>query len=152
MSVHRPTRWMRIDEAVVKAPSRPGLYQIKMGREFLKVGISANLRKRLHQHAKSSQARLKSPLPEPWTDPNQVASKGSILAKHLYFDRQVTQVYDLCCEEHRVAFLREQCWVCFRPTRSREAARLLERELETTGKYRYVGRVVRRDVMVRGRP
>jgi hypothetical protein len=137
--------WLRFDEALERAPARPGIYEIKNGQELLKVGIAANLRKRLRQHAKSSQKRLKGRMPPPWSDPQHVASKGSILAKHLYFDHAITRAYDLRSEADRVAFLKEQCWVRITMTRSKEAARHTEKSLEAAGTFRYVGTVIRRD-------
>lgn len=140
-------KWMRFEEAVTAAPRSPGFYEIKTDRELLKIGIATDLRRRLRQHARSKQSRLKSRLPEPWVEPSQVTSKGSILAKHLYFDHSLTRGYNLRIEKERLAFLREQCWVCFTPTRTREAARQFEMKAEASGSYRYVGTVVSRHAL-----
>lgn len=134
--------WRSFSEVLQEAPHSPGIYEIRTGRKMLKVGIGGNLLKRLKQHAKSSQARLKgrngSKL---WRHPKDVTSKGSILAKHLYFDISITKRYDLRTEEGRRRFLNEKCQVRFEETKTREAAQLRERKMEASKRYRYVGRV-----------
>lgn len=131
------SRWMEV-------PVRPGLYEIRRGKMLLKVGIAQNLRKRITDHARSAQKRLLGRCPEPWSAPDQVASKQSILAKHLYFDRSIAPRYALRTEAGRVAFLAEQCEFRFRVTASSEAAREIERVLEATKVYRYQGLVIKR--------
>jgi hypothetical protein len=69
-----------------------------------------------------------------------VVSKGSILAKHLYFARSIAPGLDLRTEKGRGAFL-AKCWVRFEILPSRQAARRRERVLEESGNYRYCGRV-----------
>ena len=78
----------------------PGIYEIWTQSEIpLKVGISKNLGKRLEQHAASRDSGLKGLDSNP-EQPAQLTSKGSILAKHLYFDRVLTETkdYDLTTE------------------------------------------------------
>src|SRR5262245_6793387 len=117
---------------------KPGLYEVLRGRIRLKVGISGDLGKRLTQHAKSLQRKLKSVHPEPWVDPSHVRSNGSILAKHLYFDKTIAfRDYDLRTEAGRRAFLECECRVRFVTTRDRQDARKLERALEATKIYLY---------------
>ena len=116
-----------------------------MRQLLLKVGIASNLLRRLQQHARSSQSRLKSSTgaeKASWQFPSEVASKSSILAKHLYFDRSITKNYDLCTEEGRRNFLENECEVRFNETNTREEARRCEQELEATKQYRYVGTVI----------
>jgi hypothetical protein len=107
----------------------------------LKVGIAGDLQRRLTQHWQSRQSRLKSAAPEPWTHPNQVISKGSILAKHLYFDSSITDRFDLRREKDRVDFIEQECRVRVLVTLTREEARTREREMELVGRYRYYGAV-----------
>lgn len=44
-------------------------------------------------------------------------------------------------ESERSRFLQEECYVLFRVTASREEARALKKELEASGRFRFVGRV-----------
>jgi hypothetical protein len=122
-------------------PESPGLYEIhtKSGKP-LKVGIATNLRRRLMQHAKSRQSRLRLADGGSWDVPEHVQSKQSILAKHLYFDRTITSDYDLRTEEGRRNFLINECAVAYVGTSDRMAARELERKLEANRSYRYLGR------------
>lgn len=132
----------KIDE---KVPSSPGIYEVFTNDGVpLKVGISVNLRKRLKAHARSKQSRLKlQDESEPASLSNMV-SKQSILAKHLYFDSSLTSEYDLTTEIGRQSFLQQCCYVLIDEKSSREEAREVERMLERSGKYRYVGRVIER--------
>ncbi|MBN1461646.1 MAG: hypothetical protein JXA57_19110 [Armatimonadetes bacterium] len=124
------------------APTGPGVYEIRLlDGTPLKVGIAANLRKRLRQHRASRDSGLK------WNDagvresPGDVLSKQSILAKHLYFDHEIGSGFDLQTEVGRQAFLEDRCDVSFQATATRAEARLIEIERETLGGYRYIGRV-----------
>ncbi len=123
------------------APEGPGLYEVytKSG-VALKVGIAANLRRRLIQHANSLQSRLRLVDGGNWATPAHVRSKQSILAKHLYFDRTLGGEYDLTTEEGRRSFLANECIVKYLSTATRDAARELERKLEAKATYRYLGR------------
>jgi hypothetical protein len=134
-------KWLSFSAAIKLAKNRPGIYEIRMDRIPLKVGIAGKLLKRLRQHARSSQKCLKSSFPEPWSNPSQVKSTASILAKHLYFDTSFAPIFNLHTEQGRVTFLEQRCKVRFEETRTREAARRKERSLEAIGKYRYLGRV-----------
>ena len=133
--------WCRFSELPGLLRGKSGWYEIRFGRMYLKVGIASNLLRRLRQHGKSSQHRLVSPMPGPWVHPNQVVSKGPILAKHLYFDRGITTRYNLKTQEGRAQFLEERCQLRYTLTTTDSAARRMEKRLEQSGKYRYVGRV-----------
>lgn len=76
-------------------------------------------------------------------------SKRSILAKHLYFDRTIAAGYDLRTEEGRASFLEERCRIRFEGASSRKAARQREMVLESSKKYRYVGRLWRDEASAR---
>lgn len=126
-------------------PAAPGVYEIwASSRVALKVGIAANLRQRLKAHAASRQSRLTLRPGGRWTDPRDVRSNKSILAKHLYFDREITHEFDLATESGRRDFLAARCIIRYRTTASRDAARAIEVKLEATGRYRYHGLVRRR--------
>ena len=84
------TKWLRFSEIPESARGRPGLYEIRYGRVMLKIGIAGDLSRRLRQHGDSLQRRLMGPLSNPWTDPKDVVSKASILAKHLYLRPPLT--------------------------------------------------------------
>ena len=145
--MNKKSEWSSFGSALEAARRKPGLYEIRMGEVLLKVGIASNLQRRLRQHARSSQKRLKSLVGSKTGKrrlPSEVASKGSILAKHLYFDRSVTRNYDLRTEDGRRSFLENQCQVRFQETGTRDEAKRRERNLEATKKYRYVGRVIAR--------
>ena len=122
--------------------NQPGVYEIhtKSGVP-LKVGIAGDLRKRLLQHRASRQSALKLKVGGDWSRPGDVRSKQSMLAKHLYYDRELTSEYDLRCEEGRCGYLEACCVIHIQPTETRERARVLERSREATGGFRYVGRV-----------
>ena len=126
-------------------PTRPGVYDVCLrSGALLKVGIASNLRRRLRSHAASRQNVLRLKPGGDRRNPNDVESKSSILAKHLYYDRELTKKHDLTTQDGRATFLLQECVVRYQVTASRERARELEAELERAGAYRYVGRVVRR--------
>ena len=122
-------------------PQAPGLYEIYTQDGIaLKVGISINLRKRLGQHFASRQNALKLREGGRWENPQDVISKSSILAKHLYFwTPALMRGYDLKAEAGRNRFLAEQCVIRFRVTQTRAEARALEKVLEQDGSFRFVG-------------
>lgn len=125
-------------------PNAPGVYEIWAGRTVpLKVGIAVRLRERLRAHAASRQSGLRFKPGGPPYEPSDVRSTKSILAKHLYFDRQTASDLDLTTEEGRRTFLSTRCCIRYRTTASREAARAIEERLEATGKYRYQSHVRR---------
>lgn len=130
---------IRFSEIETALPSAPGLYEIVTDEgKLLKVGISGNLRRRLLQHRQSKQSRLKLKEGGEWSNPNDVLSKQSILAKHLYFHPPVTG-YDLKTEAGRQAFLEQQCHLLVTVTLTREEAREMERLKEQSGAYQFVG-------------
>jgi hypothetical protein len=130
---------IRFSEIETAVPSTPGLYEIVTDEgELLKVGISGNLRRRLVQHRQSKQSRLKLKSGGSWSNPNDVMSKQSILAKHLFFYSQGLG-YDLKSEAGRQAFLEQRCHVLVKVTSTREEARKLEKQMERSGAYRFVG-------------
>src|SRR5687768_9128658 len=129
-----------------KVPEKPRVYEIHTDAGVaLKVGIGSNLRKRLLQHRASLQSCL--PLKKgrgDRSDPNQVQSKRSILAKHLYYDTSIAPGIDLRLESERRLFLEEKCHIIFTVAESIEQAREWERQREGSGAYRYTGTVVKR--------
>lgn len=130
---------------VATLPAAPGIYEIWAGpRVPLKVGIAANLRKRLVAHSASRQSGLRLRPGGRWSEPADVRSNKSILAKHLLFDREITHEFDLSTESGRRNFLATRCFIRYRTTVSRDAAREIEVKLEATGRYRYHGLVRRR--------
>lgn len=123
-------------------PRAPGLYEIYMRPGLaLKVGIGIDIRERLLQHRASRDSGLKLKDGGNRANPDDVESKKSILAKHLYYDRSITKEYDLTTQEGRNQFLVRECFILFEAMASRAAAEVLERELERTKEYRYCGRV-----------
>jgi len=134
---------IRFSEIERSVPVRPGIYEIHTDNGLpLKVGVGGDIRKRLLQHRESRQDRLKLREGGDRSNPNDVSSKQSILAKHLYYDRSVTTEYDLTSEFGRRAFLLEKCYITFDVTATRADALKLEKERERLGCFRYVGRVV----------
>ena len=126
-------------------PTSPGIYEIHTNNDVpLKVGISANLQRRLLQHRESRQKYLNLRLGGTWSNPDHVISKRSILAKHLYFE-ETRGDYDLKTENGRREFLSKECYILFRVTKSRTDARELEKLLERKGRFRYAGRVIVRE-------
>jgi len=133
-------RFSEIDQTV--PAGQPGLYEIwTLLGVPLKVGIALDLRLRLRQHRSSRKNSLRLKSGGSWSRPRDVDSKQSILAKHLYFDRELTHDYDLSSEAGRRGFLEDCCEVRIRPTATREEARELEKQREATGLFRYTGRV-----------
>ncbi len=133
---------MRFSEVATIAGGRPGMYEVQTLRGVpLKVGIAGDLKVRLLQHAASLQSRLKLKPNGSWRRPRDVASKGSVLAKHLFFDRSITKRYRLRTQAGRRRFLENQCRVLIHSTHSRSAARAMEKARERTGRFRYTGAV-----------
>ena len=125
-------------------PERPGVYEIHTKSGIaLKVGIAADLRRRLRQHGRSRQSRLRLIDGGTWDVPADVQSTQSILAKHLFFDRSLTADYDLQTEQGRQNFLVNECIVKYTTTADRAAAREIERRLELGGGgFRYLGSIL----------
>lgn len=120
-------------------PSAPGLYEIVTDDGvLLKVGISGNLRKRLIQHRQSKQSRLKLKDCGDWGNPDDVMSKQSILAKHLFFSVRWPG-YDLQTEAGRQSFLEHRCHVVVTVTLTRKDARKIEIIKEQSGQYLFLG-------------
>lgn len=139
------TRKIRFSEIESSVLARPGIYEIHTDSGIpLKVGIGGNIQKRLLQHRASRQARLKLKAGGQCSNPSDMQSKESILAKHLYYDTTVTTDFDLTLEAGRTAFLEEKCHIIFQTTSSRAEARELERKKENGGCFRYIGRVCKR--------
>lgn len=133
---------VKFSEIRDSVPENTGLYEIHMNMGIsLKVGISVNLQDRLLQHRASRQSCLRLKNGGDRNNPNDVTSKGSILAKHLYYDQSLTNEYDLTSEEDRRRFLDEKCYIIFETTKTKRAARTIERKREQAGKFRYVKRV-----------
>lgn len=132
-------RFTRISQDI---PPSPGIYEILTDDgTSLKVGIGANLRQRLLQHRASLQSCLRLKPGGHWSNPGDVISKRSILAKHLYYDRSLTRRYDLTSEADRRRFLEERCYVEFELTETKEKARELEKIREQQGRFRYSQKV-----------
>jgi hypothetical protein len=120
----------------------PGLYQIHTFDGIpLKVGIAKSLHRRLKQHLKSSQSRLKPTIDGKIEKPNHLESKQSILAKHLFFDKSLTQDYDLETEDGRSDFLKQETYLLITYTSDRDEARRIEKIAERSDIWRYKGRV-----------
>jgi hypothetical protein len=129
---------IRFSEIETTVPTAPGLYEIVTDDgALLKVGISGNLRKRLIQHRQSRQSRLNLKEGGDWSNPSDVMSKQSILAKHLFFFSDTG--FDLKTESGRQAFLEQQCHVFVTVTLTREEAREMELLKERSGAYQFVG-------------
>jgi hypothetical protein len=140
--VLRMIRFSEIDERVC---ARPGVYEIHtIGGLPLKVGIGSNLLCRLRSHRASRQSGLRTALADlrRASNPGQVVSKASILAKHLFFDAAIAPGYDLRSERGRREFLETQCRVSVEYCVSREEAAQIERERERTARFRYCRKVV----------
>jgi len=137
---------IRFSEIESEVPgNKPGIYEIHTDSGIaLKVGISCRLKKRLLQHRTSRDSALELTQGGSRENPGDVKSKGSILAKHLYYDASLTTGYDLRTETGRRAFLEEVCYIVFQLTEDTNAAREEERRRERDGAFRYVGRVVKR--------
>jgi hypothetical protein len=119
---------------------RPGVYEIHtLDGVALKVGIARDLRDRLKKHRASRQSGLRSAVSDLGAvrTPSQIVSKSSILAKHLFFDRELAVGYDLQSEAGRRTFLETECRISIEYCPTREAARRIECERERSGVYRY---------------
>ncbi len=124
-------------------PADCGVYEIHTDDGFaLKVGIGANLRRRLVRHKMSRDSGLRVKVNGDRNHPDHVESKSSVLAKHLYYDRSLTADYDLKTQAGRRAFLMERCHILIERVPTLLFARDIERSRERTGSFRYVGRVV----------
>lgn len=127
----------------------PGLYVIYTNHGIpLKCGISVKLLKRLKDHRASCQSGLKKQdgetvNPDDNLNPDDVRSKKSILAKHLFFDEEITDLYNLKTQKGRRDFLLYECYIEFEYTKTKEIARDLEIELESKSIFRYQGMVQR---------
>jgi hypothetical protein len=133
-------RFSEIEQNIERG--QPGIYEIftKSGIG-LKVGISKDIRERLIEHRASRQSALKLKPGGKMSRPNDVTSKQSILAKHLYYDRTIAPEYNLKSEEGRGKFLEECCVIKARITDSKRKAKELEKQKELIGSFRYVGKV-----------
>jgi len=140
-------RFSDIDDRVLACP---GLYELHTRDGVaLKVGIGRDLLRRLRVHRASRQSGLRPVGLDDLrlaSDPAQVRSKASVLAKHLFFDAEIAPSYDLRAEAGRRQFLEEECRLLIQCCTNLEVARRLEREREQTGRWRYCGRVVVRPV------
>lgn len=136
---------IKFSEIKQKVAAKPGIYEIYTFQGVpLKVGIAKNLKRRLLAHGESKQAYLKKNTEGRVNNPSDLTSKRSILAKHLYFDSSITVEYDLKTEQGRKSFLENNCYIKIEITKTRELAREIEKVRESIGKFRYVGRVIRR--------
>lgn len=120
---------------------RPGVYEVHTRSGAAAVGIAADLKKRLRQHRASRDSALKLKSEGDRKNPNDVLSKQSILAKHLYYDSEIAPAFDLTTELGRQRFLQTECVVHYEYTATRDAAREFEKRREASGRFRYVGRV-----------
>lgn len=124
---------------------RPGIYEIYTNSGIpLKVGISKDIRKRLLQHRASRQNALRLRPGGDRRNPNNVESKQSVLAKHLYYDESLTQDFDLKLEQGRREFLISKCHILFEYALNKEEVRRIELHKEHQVNWRYIGGVVRR--------
>ena len=136
---------IRFSEIENKVPTQPGIYEIHTDAGVpLKVGISKNIKDRLIKHRNSKQNRLKLKPGGKWSRPEDVLSKQSVLAKHMYFDTTLTSNHDLRTEIERRRFLEACCNIRFCVMLSRNDARSLERKKERSRAFRYFGRVRKR--------
>ncbi len=133
---------IRFSEIERNVPEKPGIYEIHTDAGIaLKVGIGVNIRRRLLQHRASRQSCLKLRPGGHRCNQSDVQSKGSILTKHLYYDKSITVAYDLMAERGRRMFLDERCYILFKITASMASARELEKRLEGCGRFRYMNLV-----------
>jgi hypothetical protein len=138
---------MRFSDIESQVEHQPGVYEIHTASGIpLKVGIARDLLARLRRHRASRQSGLRARGCEldDATDPSQVVSKASILAKHLFFDASLTRGYALRTEPGRQEFLERCCTVRVHPCRTRHEAREIERAMERGRQFRYQGRVTNR--------
>lgn len=131
------------DQIGTSVEPKPGIYEIHTNAGVpLKVGIAGDIKCRLLDHRASRQSGLRLKAGGSWDRPNDVESKKSVLAKHLYYDTSVAPEYHLTTEMGRRAFLREQCYVMFEIVETVGRAKELEALRESSGLFRYVGRVI----------
>jgi hypothetical protein len=129
-------------ERLCEIQNEPGLYQIHTFDGVpLKVGIAKNLHRRLNQHFKSLQRRLKPKTTGEINHPSHLISKQSILAKHMFFDNTLTTDYDLKTESGRHEFLKQETYLLITYTPDREEAKRIEEIAEGSNIWRYKGRV-----------
>jgi hypothetical protein len=140
----QPMQRVRFSEVDTQLPRKtPGFYEIWTNEgKLLKIGIGRDLRIRLKQHRDSLDRRLKLIDGGRRENPADVVSKGSILAKHLYYDTSLSRKYDLTSQDGRRSFLSNECYILFQTTPTREHAEALEKKRETDPRIRYVGKVV----------
>lgn len=138
------TKRIKFCEVEVNVCEKPGIYEIYTNTGIpLKVGIGKNLRRRLLQHRASRQSCLKLKPGGRWCIPSDVHSKGSILAKYLYYDKSIAPKYYLKSEEGRRDFLKEECNIIFEITKNRADARTREKCKERSILFRYKDGVVK---------
>lgn len=122
-----------------------GIYEIHTHERLaLKVGIGSNLKHRLARQKVSLDSGLRLMAGGDRENPSDVRSKSSVLAKHLFYDNSLTSDYDLRTQAGRQAFLLERCYFLVEYTSVIETARAAEKVRELSGKFRYVGRVLKR--------
>ncbi len=139
------SKLIKFDDIETKALANPGIYEIYTNSGIpLKVGSAKNIKKRLLQHMTSRQSALKLKPGGSWNNPNDVKSKQSILAKHMYYDKSITDNFNLKLESGRRAFLTTECYIMLKYTNSKAAAEQLEIIRERKRKWRYFGKVVKR--------
>lgn len=135
---------IKFDEIKAEVLEKSGIYEIYTNSGVpLKVGIGNDMRRRLLQHRASRQSALKLKPGGNRTNPNDVESKQSILAKHLYYDESLTHEFDLKSEVGRQAFLSSNCYILFEYIDSRDKAKQLEALKERQVLWRYIGKVVK---------
>ncbi len=137
---------LRFSEIENKVPDcKCGIYEIHTDSGIpLKVGISNNIKKRLRQHRDSYERYLKLKPGGRWDNPSDVQSKQSILAKHLYYDKSLSNEYNLKHEDGRKQFLEYRCHIKFKITMTKDIARSLEKQRENSDRFRYTGKVEKR--------
>ncbi len=136
---------IRFTQIEDRCEAKPGVYEIHTNAGTpLKVGMGRDLLSRLRQHRASRQSCLRLKQGGLRCNPNDVQSKGSILAKHLYYDASIALNYNLTSENGRQRFLEEECYIVFELTENEAEARRREKLRERTGQFRYVGRVLKR--------
>ncbi|MBI4244098.1 MAG: hypothetical protein HY606_08420 [Planctomycetes bacterium] len=136
---------IKFDEIETKVSEIPGIYEIYTNSGIpLKVGIGKNIKERLLQHRSSRQSALKLKPGGCFDNPNDVKSKKSILAKHLYYDESITDDFDLKSESGRRAFLASVCCIDFKYTGTKADARQLETIRQREVSWRYIGKVEKR--------
>ncbi len=104
-------------------PEKPGLYEIYRDDGIpLKVGRSGNLRRRLMSNHRKSNTH------------------NTILACHMKLDETLTPEYNFAKRSQRQKFLKEECYILWEVIEDEKELRRREKELETTGKFRYTGK------------